>query len=694
MYLSKLDIEGYKNFGTKACIEFHEGLNVLIGENGVGKTAIIDALRLLFPEDDYRSPISDSDFYRPFSQIKEEGAKSFRIHGKFEGLSKTEIVAFLPWTNIEGNATLTLQVDNKTNNKGRYKPLLWGGASRSSMFETELFDAIDCIYLPPLRDAEAKLREGKSSRLAKLLKNLNKQSIKEAREKNKPHSLEKRVKEFNDELAKDDKESISKASDLIKNSLRDAIGDVFGQDTKIQFSETSFNRIVECLRLFFFPEIGADVPADAFRSLEENSLGYNNLLYIATVLAELTFVDNIGFYKVLLIEEPEAHLHPQLQVRLLKYLEKTAQENNVQVIVTTHSPVLAASASIDSLIHLSRFKSDDEYTYVAVALESCGLTPGSKDFVRRWLDVTKSTLLFARGVILVEGIAEAMLLPELARIVLTEFNDNLKEKVKAELSSFNLENRYIELIRYRNFQVKVGNFDSDGEAIVAVLKEKYIDAGKSFLPISFEDAGISIINMNGIYFEHFIPLFCNLNGIAGNNIPVLCSGITDNDPPKYADDKKTILSKPTPSNLLKGKNPALGLIDTINSSDFARLYANPLKTFEYDLAMESHNRDIMLDILLKLWPSKTEEAGVKKELKDLKEKVIESDHDKAEVAFEILKRIDDSNIGKGLFAQVLADKLRPIKNQDGMLEYPVEFAVPNYIKKAVVWACGGTPDDA
>lgn len=633
MFLSELNIEGYKNFGQKTKVCLHKGLNVLVGENAVGKTAIINALRLLFPEDDYRKPISDSDFHRPFSKTKEDASKSFIINGKFKGMSQPETVAFLPWTDIDGNATLTLQVDNKTNNKGKYRPLVWGGASRSSMFESELFDTIECIYLPPLRDAEAKLREGKSSRLARLLKNLNKQSIKQARERGELHRLEQKVKDFNDSLASDDGESISKANDLIKKRLAEAIGDVFGQNTHIQFSETTFNRIVESLRLFFFPIVGDDIPIEAFRTLDENSLGYNNLLYIATVLAELTLAEDVNVFKILLIEEPEAHLHPQLQIRLLKYLEMTALENNVQVIVTTHSPVLAASASIESLIHLSRIQSDDEYIHSAIALSSCGIPPESQGFLSRWFDVTKSTLLFARGVVLVEGIAEAMLVPELAKKVLFEYNSSREEDK---------------------------------------------------LPESFEDGGISVINMNGIYFKHFMPLFCNLSDICKTNIPLRCAGLTDKDPPKE--------SKPIPSNTdsFESSNHALNLTTKINRSENARLYVNQLKTFEYDLAMEQENRIVMLDILLELWPSGTEEIGVKKELKDLRDKKVETDSEKAEIAFKILERIEDSNIGKGLFAQALADKLKP-STKEGTFKFPIEFAIPDYIKKAIVWASGGQP---
>ena len=182
-----------------------------------------------------------------------------------------------------------------------------------------MFDTINCIYLPPLRDAEAKLRESKSSRLARLLKNICKTDLEQHKKAQTLHPLEVKVRDFNQDLSETDP-TIIKANTLIKTRLKDALGDVFGQETQIQYTELNFNRIVESLRLLFFPKIGTSPSSDLFRSLEENSLGYNNILYLATVLAELTEVyDEPEYVKVLLIEEPEAHLHPQLQIRLLKY---------------------------------------------------------------------------------------------------------------------------------------------------------------------------------------------------------------------------------------------------------------------------------------------------------------------------------------------------------------------------------------
>lgn len=635
MYIKTLIIRGFRCFNNEFNINLNSGLNVLVGENGAGKTGVISALRQLFLDSESgRYSVTDEDFHKGFTKSATP-AKNFSIRAIFDDLKKEEKIAFLPWSDSTGEASLNLHVDNKEV-RGHFKRLLWGGNSKLSAFESETLDLIHCIYLPPLRDAEEKLSNGRQSRLSKLLKALSKKELQESRKEGKLHPLEQKVLDFNKSLASDSAIKINHANELIKKNLANAVGHHFGQNTLIQFSENNFSKIVEGLRLLFFPNLTNNDDA-LFRDLQENSLGYNNLLYIASILAELIIEDEEvkgegdSYLKLLLIEEPEAHLHPQLQIRLLSFLENVASKNNVQVIVTTHSTVLASSVSINSIIHLA-----NQYFPIATSLASCGIPEPSIKFINRWLDITKSTLLFARGLILVEGIAEAILLPELAKKVLSNQAEGKK---------------------------------------------------------SLEDLGISVINLNGIYFEHFMRLFCNFpikNGKKfveqeGNNLPVRCAGVTDRDPKEKEEvigvdgKKETVLIKPPyKGNIHEGKNPALALIKDINTSDYARLFANELKTFEYDLAMEGNNIQYMAQVLVDNWLT---DGSVKEKLETIKDIdwTAKSEPEKADAAFEILNRIDDSkNMGKGLFAQLLAEEL---ENNN------VQLDVPKYIVDAIHWAC-------
>jgi putative ATP-dependent endonuclease of OLD family len=640
MYLRTLKAQGFKCFDNTFEIEFTDGLNVIVGENGAGKTAIISSIRQLFQDSESgRYSISSDDFFNPFI-TGGKAALSFSISADFDGLDETAKVAFLPWVGASNTALLNLQAENKEI-RGRFKKIIWGGNSKSSQFDPELIELIQCIYLPPLRDAELKLSNGRQSRLSKLLKALNRKQLKQCRKDDKIHPLEEKLKNFNTSLAIDDKLNIKEANELITANLTKAIGHHFGQKTSIQFAQSDFTKIAESLTLLFFPDLSVE-DQSLFRDLSQNSLGYNNLLYIASILAELTLDDEDDeqpLFKLLLIEEPEAHLHPQLQIRLLNHLKSVAEENkNVQVIVTTHSTVLASSVELESIIHLSKSQAP-----VATQLRTCGLPPTSSQFINRWLDVTKSNLLFASGVILVEGIAEQMIIPTLARIVLK----NQKEGCK-----------------------------------------------------NLEDLGISIINLNGIYFKHFMQLYCNIitttddaeEKSVGQNIPVRCAGLTDLDPPKKV--TKQIPDPENPGetnevsedfipyagNMKEGTNHALKLVDSISNSTDARLFVSKYKTLEYDLAMEGNNAAIMSEVIASLWPKpKEKESSIIKDFTAMSKInwTEKSPVEVAEAAHKILKRIDDDNIGKGMFAQVMTDK---IQNERFI------FTVPEYIKDAILWA--------
>jgi len=608
MYISELDIQGFRFFNEKFTVSFNKGLTVLVGENGSGKSGVIDSIRLLLGEDEYnRSGISSTDFHKPFSLEKNISVESIKINCVFNDLNDFEQVAYLPWLdpNNVNQAELHLEATNNEDSRGRIRKNVWGGSSKKGIFEWELVNCINCVYLPPLRNAEEKMNSYRGSRLARLLTKINDLG-------DDTTGLEKTVERQNKELLQDP--LIKNTNALIKKCIIDSVGEILGQDVSIQFSEQTFNKIVHQLRLLFFPEIRSEEnPIEVFRELSENSLGYNNLLYIATIIAEMEAQKEVTTttLKILLVEELEAHLHPQLQTRLLQYLQKASTENNIQIIITTHSPTIAAAVGLDSIVVMTPFLQTDERKSIKIA--NCGLDEKTKLFLERWLDITKSLLLFSKGIVLVEGISEAILFPEFVQ---------------------------------------------------RVLEKK-----------TLEDYGISVININGIYFNQFMQLFTGykLSEEAFekcDKIPIRCVGITDCDP------KGDNIGTTDGENNNGCNNPQKNLvIDLKKHTSNCRLFINK-KTFEYDLALVGNNLAIMNLALSNITDTNgpiKEKANISKDVNwrevPADEKIIES--------IWLLEHIKNQ---KGIFAQELAFLLK--LNRD--------FEVPSYIKEAILFVVGNS----
>ena len=151
-------------------------------------------------------------------------------------------------------------------------------------------------------------------------------------------------------------------------------------------------------------------------------------MYISLLLASLQFKasvprrgQNAVLFPMLLIEEPEAHLHPSLQYKLLKYIQKrlSPEKTSRQVFLTTHSTHITAAAGLEPIICLSLSEADGG-VHVAYPTRVFGESQGgkaSRNYVERYLDATKSNMLFAKGVIFVEGIAEQLLVPCLSQCI-------------------------------------------------------------------------------------------------------------------------------------------------------------------------------------------------------------------------------------------------------------------------------------
>jgi len=478
MYLKKLLIKNFRIFDeTGIELIFNKGVNAIIGENNSGKSSVIDALRIVYSTVTYRKDIffSKSDFH-----VGEDGTVSdyaqFDVYLEDVPRRMTEIWNPQSESGMGGDFHIKFEKYTVPSGAEKVRSVYWGFGTEGNQLSSDTFEATEVVFLGALRDSESEMKPSRNSKLAQLLRNLVPEETVRA-------ELVQVLNNANNDLL--EKEQLKKTRNTINQNLARIEQEFLNQQIDIGLVEPRFDSIASSLRAWVKPkwilinkedsvyekahsyfqshmdlkkiqngakgvyfeisildseteldtEVANRVREIANKSFElyQNGLGYNNLLFMSAVLGDMAIEKGGVYQNLLLVEEPEAHLHPQLQELVHNFLsDANKNDGNIQIIYTSHSPTLASKMDIENINLLYEYG----HKKYCLPFSQTNLTEENKKYLQRYLDVTKSQMFFARGILFVEGISEAILLPTMAKALDRPFEKYAVELVNVDSVAF------------------------------------------------------------------------------------------------------------------------------------------------------------------------------------------------------------------------------------------------------------------
>lgn len=459
MHISALSIRNFRNFKNSR-FNFKEGINTIIGENGSGKTNLFYALRLLiddslpryirFFSSDFNRSLGNwsghwiviSIFFDKLDPSEEAQALALQSTGHMEkGTTGSYSIFFRPkyvirkelydYSQVDGKNSKDLKLlldkisldDYETVYLSRgtadfsddelYKKYI--GDFNNIIFpdpddkedlvfgtwlpkEINIHNEVSCTFIKALRDVEGDLRTYVNNPLINLLRGKEKTV-----EVSKQNEIIESIDELNEQISS--LREVKEVETGIDKSLKEAVGTTYAPNIDIKSElPNEMEKLFQSLRLWV-----GDPDDEGYKGrMWELSLGGANLIYLSLKLLEYEKVKSDRIGNFLLIEEPEAHIHTHIQ----KTLFNNIQQNKTQVIISTHSTHISSASRISSVNILSRGKQK------ALAFQpASGLSRDEVSRIERYLDAVRSNLLFAKGVVLAEGDAEQILIPEMFKKV-------------------------------------------------------------------------------------------------------------------------------------------------------------------------------------------------------------------------------------------------------------------------------------